>query len=1145
MIMRAFVLFAMLTWPALASAQQPVLTVREQQVLKSLFGSSGFIEQLLVKETATHPLGDAGFARIMVDSASHTLICSFNGAAYVPCLGGGGSFSLNGLFGSTTLLGTPNQVGVVTGLSTVTLSTPQDISTSSNVTFNDLKLLSQIGADGCAKFVGATGQVVNTLIPCGVSSPGGATTQVQINDAGSFYADSGFVYNKTLKVVTTAVRDKGIAGGQVFNVKAYGAVCDGTTNDTAILQSVVNSMSAITGSTMFVPPDAVCAVHSPGLDLTGLNNAQTIEGPSSARVGIPAKLLFKATATALTGNTTNTSAVVTNIVPNTTGLVAGWSFSGLGIPASSYILSVDGATQVTMTANATATAAGVAIKSSPSLLFGKPSGLTLRRLGLVYDQVGYTGTLLNLAGSVALPTSRIVIEHNYIGGLGSAFGAAVLLDVRDGYDFTIKENTWGGGARYIQGAESAADFNNRITVVGNHFGNTATDIYIRAGGQAWTIDQNTVEPMRAAAPPYDVPPLTQVGFVQVTPAGMLGSHYGTNWLGVEGGSTTGTYFVGGTVGLTGGVFAGNAQIGFAGGISSWNLGASKGLLITDYLPATSNINFGTSSDIVWFGSQCATITGRPTGVSLWSDCNRFNASAPLWVDAGVLDGIPFRGFGRPSDDAASIVFYRQDRTTQTGFFQGGLTGFGFGGSGGYLLFAQNSGNIGIGTNVASAPTTLTVSRNADVLPAPNTGAALQVAAVTGTQSSILVDGFNEQGAFVVRRANGTPVARTALLLNQSMGALIGTGAYNPTDYSNSQASWGMFAAEDFTGTNRGTYLTAGCTPIGTTILTECLRVAGISGGFRTSMSPMNTGPSYANSRPLYMNPTTSGTRTTLVAPTTYDDVLQALSYPGIYILNTDSSTSAGSNLGLRQDVAGLIGTVESSGYDGAGTGLAGVYYVKGTASGGGTQERVATSGSIFATSNAAHSSYGVNGFAGVVSTATSFALAVSGLFEINCQPANCSTRASGVQIQNINNALFTTVTSDTAVKVILSTGTTEAWIDAFRASTDGTVANSRARILADGRLYLAPTAAFVDAFSINAPAASNGAVIRLNEVGSQLKFLRNKGGNFEILDGGFANVRFSIGDAGTIITNGSTGVSCGPGTPTAGFTTVNGIVTAC
>jgi hypothetical protein len=61
-----------------------------------------------------------------------------------------------------------------------------------------------------------------------------------------------------------------------------------------------------------------------------------------------------------TADTSNGSAVLAN-VSSTTGLVIGQKLSGTGIPANTRILTIDSATQVTMTANATATNATVTV----------------------------------------------------------------------------------------------------------------------------------------------------------------------------------------------------------------------------------------------------------------------------------------------------------------------------------------------------------------------------------------------------------------------------------------------------------------------------------------------------------------------------------------------------------------------------------------------------------------------------------------------------------------------------------------------------------------------------------------------------------------------------------------------------------------
>jgi hypothetical protein len=74
-----------------------------------------------------------------------------------------------------------------------------------------------------------------------------------------------------------------------------------------------------------------------------------------------------------TGNITTGSKVITNI-PSTAILQIGWTVAGTGIPSGSTIASVDSSTQITISANATATTTGVSIKfggtfSSPTQLF--------------------------------------------------------------------------------------------------------------------------------------------------------------------------------------------------------------------------------------------------------------------------------------------------------------------------------------------------------------------------------------------------------------------------------------------------------------------------------------------------------------------------------------------------------------------------------------------------------------------------------------------------------------------------------------------------------------------------------------------------------------------------------------------------------
>lgn len=74
-----------------------------------------------------------------------------------------------------------------------------------------------------------------------------------------------------------------------------------------------------------------------------------------------------------TGNTTNLSAVITTISPNTTNMRVGDSISGSGIPSGSTIISIDSSTQITISISATATAATVALTDVPLSVY--PSDL--------------------------------------------------------------------------------------------------------------------------------------------------------------------------------------------------------------------------------------------------------------------------------------------------------------------------------------------------------------------------------------------------------------------------------------------------------------------------------------------------------------------------------------------------------------------------------------------------------------------------------------------------------------------------------------------------------------------------------------------------------------------------------------------------
>lgn len=135
----------------------------------------------------------------------------------------------------------------------------------------------------------------------------------------------------------------------------------------------------------------------------------------------------------------------------------------------------------------------------------------------------------------------------------------------------------------------------------------------------------------------------------------------------------------------------------------------------------------------------------------------------------------------------------------------------------------NAGNVGIGT---TAPTSrLTVSGNSATLPAPTTtGAVAQFANADGTGARVLIDGFAGAPAVDFRRAGTTAVSPSALLSNEIMGAVAWSG-YGSTGYNTAARAFIRGnAAENWSDTAQGAYLTFGTAAKTTTTTIERMRI---------------------------------------------------------------------------------------------------------------------------------------------------------------------------------------------------------------------------------------------------------------------------------------------------------------------------------
>jgi hypothetical protein len=447
------------------------------------------------------------------------------------------------------------------------------------------------------------------------------------------------------------------------------------------------------------------------------------------------------------------------------------------------------------------------------------------------------------------------------------------------------------------------------------------------------------------------------------------------------------------------------------------------------------------------------------------------------------------------------------------------------------LLVSTAGNVGIGA--LTPDTKLVVSANSDPLPS-SAGAVTQLAAASGSATYVLAEAWQAHGGLIGRRAQGTPASPTAVSTDHQLVDLEGRG-YDGTNYSSTQGSVSVFAAESWTPAAHGTFLSFGCTPLGTTALAECLRITGVSGGggFRALLAPANAGPSFANSRPLTIDATMSGARTAS-APFSFTEYVQPNTIAGFYVKNTDSSTAPTAQLGDRTSVTGMVHVIEQAGFTGSGIGFASVYQLEGSPA---NSERAAVAAYIDARGGTSYSLYGVNGWASARAGTTPASL-YSGYFEVFCGAANCADVAAGVGIQHLET-VGTSVAAHSALTIATAKSGGAAAASGFvNAITIGkhllpSATTADLRITALGRLiwgagaipyldYQDPTIGFAvkdskDGFAIVSPGgAANGASMVLSHVGAAAarKYLRSFNGSLEVLNDAGAAVLWRLSDTG-------------------------------
>ncbi|MDQ5845734.1 MAG: hypothetical protein M3539_10625 [Acidobacteriota bacterium] len=136
----------------------------------------------------------------------------------------------------------------------------------------------------------------------------------------------------------------------------------------------------------------------------------------------------------------------------------------------------------------------------------------------------------------------------------------------------------------------------------------------------------------------------------------------------------------------------------------------------------------------------------------------------------------------------------------------------------------NTGNVGIGTTAPGSK--VTVSSNAAPLPAP-TGTGTTIAHFSSADAlnpRVLIDSFAAVPALDFRRANTTAASPSGLLLDENMGQISWFGRGSTGYGAGVRASIRSSAAENWSDTAQGTYLSFSTTVKTTAAAVERLRI---------------------------------------------------------------------------------------------------------------------------------------------------------------------------------------------------------------------------------------------------------------------------------------------------------------------------------
>lgn len=214
-----------------------------------------------------------------------------------------------------------------------------------------------------------------------------------------------------------------------------------------------------------------------------------------------------------------------------------------------------------------------------------------------------------------------------------------------------------------------------------------------------------------------------------------------------------------------------------------------------------------------------------------------------WQSGGNSGHMTAQGYYSAGAMSAGMYLHGPGRNTLAGTVTDPVTGF--------LIFG----------NPAVAAVPFLFNNNAAAIPtAPTTTATVQELGADGQGAFHIVDAFGNFAGYSCRRADGTLVASTGLLANDLICAF-GAQGFDGTNYvSGNKAGLLISAAENWSGTARGTYSSIYNTIPGTNTTAEAIRflngsmlVFGTTSGTGTFTWPAVLGT------PTWTLPTNSGT----------------------------------------------------------------------------------------------------------------------------------------------------------------------------------------------------------------------------------------------------------------------------------------------